>query len=126
MVSTNDEGKITGEYYKTQPVPGNTVELTIDLDFQAQVEGFLEETVTRLNADGDEGRGAGAAVIQVGTGEVLALASYPTYDLSTWRKDFAVLRDDPTRPMFNRASVGSYPPGSTLKPFTAMAGLLSE
>ena len=124
MVSTNDEGKITGEYYKTQPVPGNTVELTIDLDFQAQVEGFLEETVTRLNADGDEGRGAGAAVIQVGTGEVLALASYPTYDLSTWRKDFAVLRDDPTRPMFNRASVGSYPPGSTLKPFTAMAGLL--
>ena len=125
MVATNDEGKITGEYYFTEPVPGNTVELTIDLDFQAQVEDFLAETVTRLNADGDETRGAGAAVVRVGTGEVLALASHPTYDLSTWRENFAVLRDDPTRPMFNRATVGKYPPGSTLKPFTAMAGLLS-
>lgn len=124
VVATNDEGKVTGEFYSTEPVPGSTVELTIDLDFQAQVEGFLEDTVTRLNADGDESRGAGAAVIQVGTGEVLALASYPTYDLSTWREDFSVLRDDPQKPMFNRASVGSYPPGSTLKPFTAMAALL--
>ena len=125
MVATNDEGKITGEYYSTEPVPGSIVELTIDLDFQSQVEGFLEETVTRLNADGDEERGAGAAVVQVGTGEVLALASYPSYDLSTWREDFAQLNADPRTPMYNRAAMNGYPPGSTLKPFTAMAGLLS-
>ena len=125
MVATNDEGKVTGEYYYTEPEPGNIVELTIDLDFQAQVEGFLEETVTRLNADGDEKRGAGAAVVQVGTGEVLALASYPSYDLSTWREDFAQLNADPRTPMYNRAAMNGYPPGSTLKPFTAMAGLLS-
>ncbi len=125
VVATNNEGKVTGEYYSTEPEPGNIVELTIDLDFQAQVEGFLEETVTRLNADGDEKRGAGAAVIQVGTGEVLALASYPTYDLSTWRQDFAQLNADPRTPMYNRAAMNGYPPGSTLKPFTAMAGLLS-
>ena len=124
MVATNNEGKITGEYYSTEPVPGNTVELTIDLDFQTQVEGFLAETVTRLNADGDEKRGAGAAVIQVGTGEVLALASYPTYDLSTWRRDIAELNADPRTPMYNRAAMNGYPPGSTLKPFTAMAALL--
>ena len=125
MVATNDEGKVTGEYYYTEPEPGNIVELTIDLDFQSQVEGFLEETVTRLNADGDEKRGAGAAVVQVGTGEVLALASYPSYDLSTWREDFAQLNADPRTPMYNRAAMNGYPPGSTLKPFTAMAGLLS-
>lgn len=124
LVATNDEGKVTGEYYKTEPIPGNTVELAIDLDFQAQVEGFLEDTVTRLNADGDERRGAGAAVIQVGTGEVLALASYPTYNLSTWREDFAQLNADPSTPMYNRAAMNGYPPGSTLKPFTAMAALL--
>lgn len=125
MVSTNSEGKVTGEFYKAEPVPGNIVELTIDLGFQAQVEGFLEETVTRLDADGDERRGAGAAVIRVGTGEVLALASYPTYDLSTWREDFAALNADPHNPMYNRAAMNGYPPGSTLKPFTAIAALLS-
>ena len=127
MVATNDEGKVTEEFYSTAPEPGNIVELTIDLDFQAKVEGFLEETVTRLNADGDEKRGAGAAVIQVGTGEVLALASYPTYDLATFRQtgeNYAAVSNDPQAPLFNRAAMGGYPPGSTLKPFTAMAALL--
>ncbi len=126
MVATNDEGKVTGEYYSTEPVPGNTVELTIDLDFQAQVEDCLAETVTRLNADGDEKRGAGAAVVQVGTGEVLALASYPSYDLATLRQpeNYAAVSTDPQAPLFNRAAEGKYPPGSTLKPFTAMAALL--
>ena len=128
MVATNNEGKVTGEYYSTEPEPGNIVELTIDLDFQAQVEGFLEETVTRLNADGDEKRGAGAAVVRVGTGEVLSLASYPSFDLSTFRQgeNYAAVSSDPQAPLFNRAAVGSYPPGSTLKPFTAMAALLEE
>lgn len=128
MVATNNEGKVTGEFYSTEPEPGNIVELTIDLDFQAQVEGFLEETVTRLNADGDEKRGAGAAVVRVGTGEVLSLASYPSFDLSTFRQgeNYAAVSSDPQAPLFNRAAVGSYPPGSTLKPFTAMAALLEE
>lgn len=128
MVSTNSEGKVTEEYYYTEPEPGNIVELTIDLGFQAQVEGFLEETVTRLNADGDEKRGAGAAVIRVGTGEVLALASYPTYDLATFRQDsatYAGILNDPQQPLFNRAAQGGFAPGSTLKPFTAMAALLN-
>lgn len=126
MVATNDEGKVTGEFYSTEPVPGNTVELTIDLDFQSQVEDFLAETVTRLNADGDEKRGAGAAVVQVGTGEVLALASYPSYDLATFRtpENYAAVSTDPQAPLYNRAAEGRYPPGSTLKPFTAMAALL--
>ncbi len=126
VVATNNEGKVTGEFYSTEPEPGNTVELTIDLDFQSQVEDCLAETVTRLNADGDKERGAGAAVIQVGTGEVLALASYPSYDLATFRKpeNYSTVSNDPQAPLYNRATVGRYPPGSTLKPFTAMAALL--
>lgn len=128
MVSTNSEGKVTEEYYQIEPEPGNIVELTIDIDFQAQVEEFLGDTVTRLNADGDELRGAGAAVVRVGTGEVLALASYPTYDLATFRQSnasYAEVKNDPRNPLFNRATQGGFAPGSTLKPFTAMAALLS-
>lgn len=113
MVATNDEGKVTGEYYSVEPEPGNLVELTIDLDFQAQVESFLEDTVVRLNADGDEKRGAGAAVIQVGTGEVLALASYPSYDLSTFRltgEDYAAVSGDPRAPCSTGRRWAAIPP----------------
>ena len=79
VVSTNSEGKITGEYYEVEPEPGATVELTIDLELQQVVEDALAETVTNMNLeDGRDDRGAAAVVEKVGTGEILALASYPT------------------------------------------------
>ncbi|MBE6963316.1 MAG: penicillin-binding protein A [Ruminococcaceae bacterium] len=124
VVSVNSDGKITGEYYEKQPRPGHTVELTIDLRFQQAVEDALAETVSAMNAeDGLDDRGAGAAVIKVGTGEVLAIASYPTYDLATYRQEYETLAADPANPMFNRATQGTYAPGSTLKPLTAVAAL---
>ncbi|MCF2616229.1 penicillin-binding protein A [Oscillibacter valericigenes] len=126
VVSVNDEGKITGQYYETEPEPGSTVELTIDLELQKTVEDALAETVSKMTAeDGNAKRGAGAAVVKVGTGEVLALASYPTYDLSTYRQPEVnkALTEDPARPFFNRATQGTYAPGSTFKPLTALAAL---
>ena len=124
IVSTNSDGKITGEYYKAEPQPGSTVELTIDLNLQQVTEDALAAAVARMNAeDGDLTRGAAAAVVRVGTGEVLSLASYPTYDLATYRRDFNTLLADPGTPMVNRATQGLYPPGSTLKPLTAGAAL---
>lgn len=128
VVSVNSDGKITGEYYSKEPKPGNTVELTIDLELQKAVEEALASTVTRLNEDPKyqkdaDTRGAGAAVIKVGTGEVLSLASYPTYDLSSWRQNWNELSADLAKPMFNRATQGTYAPGSTLKPLTAVAAL---
>jgi len=124
VVSVNSDGKITGEYYEKQPRPGHTVELTIDLRFQQAVEDALAETVSAMNAeDGLDDRGAGAAVIKVGTGEVLAIASYPTYDLATYRQEYETLAADPANPMFNRATQGTYAPGSTLKPLPAVAAL---
>lgn len=126
VTSVNSDGKITGEYYKTEPRSGYTVELTLDLDLQQSVEDTLSVKVAQLNEkDGLESRGAGAAVIKVGTGEVLALASYPTYDLSTYRQDFTELSADPAKPLFNRATSTPYAPGSTLKPATAVAALES-
>lgn len=126
MISVNSDGKITGEYYSVEPRSGYTVELTIDLDLQQSVEDALASAVEALNAkDGLDSRGAAAAVVKVGTGEILSLASYPTFDLSTWRQDYAELSSDPATPMLNRAASSAYAPGSTLKPATAVAALES-
>lgn len=123
LISSNSEGKITSEIYTTEPKPGNTVALTLDLSLQEATEQALANTVTNMNKDGNTTRGAGAAVIEVGTGEVLALASYPTFDLSSYGTAFTALSQDPAKPLFNRATQGTYAPGSTFKPCTAVAGL---
>jgi len=123
LISSNSEGKITSEIYTTEPKPGNTVALTLDLDLQEAAEQALANTVTNMNKDGNTTRGAGAAVVEVGTGEVLALASYPTFDLSAYSTAFTALSEDPANPLFNRATQGTYAPGSTFKPCTAVAGL---
>ena len=121
----NDSGKITGELYSVEPKPGSTVALTIDIDFQEDVEQALENTVATMTRSDGIDRGAAVAVVQVGTGDVLALASYPTYSLSTFRSDIAALTSDTMQPMWNRATQGTYAPGSTLKPLTAIAALES-
>lgn len=126
MISVNSDGKVTGEYYSVEPRSGYTVELTVDLKLQQAVEDTLASAVESLNAkDGLDSRGAAAAVVKVGTGEILSLASYPTFDLSTWRQDYAELSSDPATPMLNRAASSAYAPGSTLKPATAVAALES-
>ncbi len=128
IVSVNSDGKVTGEHYSIDPRPGSTVELTIDLDLQTVVEDALAETVSAMTADdGDDSRGGAAAVIKVGTGEVLSLASYPSYDLSTYRRTeiYNALSTNPANPFFNRATNQPYAPGSTLKPLTAVAALES-
>ena len=124
VVSFNDQGKVTGETYSVEPVPGATVSLTIDEDFQRNVEDALASVIEGLTAKDGITRGGAAAVIQVGTGEVLALASYPDYDLSRYFQDYQTLSSDSEgRPLLNRATNGTYPPGSTLKPITAFAAL---
>ena len=78
LITTDEEGKTTGELYSIQPEPGGTVALTIDIDFQAQVEGILAQAVEEMNAeDGLETRGAGAVVLSVEDSSVLALGLLP-------------------------------------------------
>ena len=126
MISVNSDGKVTGEYYSVEPRSGYTVELTVDLKLQQAVEDTLAAKVAQLNQkDHLDSRGAAAAVVKVGTGEILSLASYPTFDLSTWRQGYAELSSDPATPMLNRAASSAYAPGSTLKPATAVAALES-
>ena len=100
------------------PVPGQDVHLTLDVALQADVEELLDHPPTSA------GRIVGSAVvIDCRTGEVLALATAPRYDVRTFQKDFPNLMHDKARPLVNRAVAGAYPLGSVFKAVTATAGL---
>ena len=117
------------------PVPGRDVYLTLDIKLQIAAEDALAENVsyivnraaqTAAEFDGEDAD-SGAIVAQaVDTGELLALASYPTYDLSTFNRDYSTLVDDRALPLFNRALEGTYAPGSTFKIGVAAAALTEE
>lgn len=123
LITTDENGKITGGLYTREPQPGGTVALTIDIDLQQVVEDTLASTIQGMIDKDSNERGGAAAVIQVGTGEVLAMASYPTYDLETFNQDYDELVKDERLPMFNRATQGVYAPGSTFKLCTSVAAL---
>ena len=125
LITTDEDGKLTGELYTREPQPGGTVALTLDIDLQDDVERALAQTITGMIDEDSNERGGAAAVVSVGSGEVLALASYPTYDLSTFNEDYEDLVADERLPMFNRATQGTYAPGSTFKMCTAVAALES-
>ena len=108
------------------PIAGNNAMLTIDSDIQLAAEKSLERTIKSLQVS--DGRGnraaAGACVaVDVNTGEILAIANYPTFNLKTFDEDYSRLYKDPLKPMFNRAVSGAYEPGSTFKMLTSIAAL---
>jgi penicillin-binding protein 2 len=99
-----------------QPRAGNDLFLGLDI----RVQRVAEEALA--------GRRGAVIAIEPGTGNVVALASLPTFDPNKFTRGisstaYAALRDDLDRPLFNRALNGSYPPGSTVKPLMALAGL---
>jgi peptidoglycan glycosyltransferase len=96
------------------PQPGNNVVLTIDPELQRIAYDGLAASNT--------GRGA-AVALNPKNGEILALATYPSYDPNNIDDNFPELRDAPDSPLINRATQGLYPPGSTFKVITAAAAL---
>jgi len=133
MITTNQDGKITSELYSIQPQPGGTVALTIDIDFQAQVEAALARGVEQVKAGAKDEQealrmervGGAAVVVGVKDSEILASATYPTYSQRTYLEDSETLSQDPAAPYTNRAVNSAYAPGSTFKPLTAVAALES-
>ena len=117
----NTSGKVVSETWLTDPKPGNNVVLTIDLDLQGTVEDVLANSIPKLASK--EVQGAACVILDVSNGDVLASASYPTFSLAAYGQDIAKNGSDPLRPLFNRALLGTYPPGSTFKMVTAIAGL---
>ena len=120
---TEIDGKSVELSEGQEPVPGNYVMLTIDYDIQATLEKSLENTIKAIGGDCNAG---GAVVLDVNTGDTLAIASYPTYDMTTFDEDYSKLVQNESNPMLNRAVSGLYSPGSTFKPLTAIAGIQSS
>lgn len=139
-VTRTASGTITSTVYTEDPVSGNHVYLTIDIQLQEAVERILETGIYELQLKRDEDnakytmegkldevrediQGGAIVVVDVKTGEPLAIASYPTFDLSSIIEDYSDLLEAENDPLFNRALNGAYEPGSTFKPCTAIAGL---
>lgn len=102
------------------PVPGRDIHLTIDIALQADVEALLDEPPSVPPST----RVCGAAVVlDCRTGEVLALASAPRYDVRFFNTDYPDLVRDPAGPLLHRAIAGQYPLGSVLKAVTTVAAL---
>ncbi len=114
----------------TDPVPGDYVVLTIDSDLQRVTEESLARTIENIRKssgvkekDGADCNAGAAVVIDVKTGDTLAIASHPTYDMSRFDEDYDVLLQNEAKPMWNRTVSGLYSPGSAFKPLTAIAAL---
>lgn len=130
LMEVNASGRPLRVVSQSAATPGRTLQLTIDHKVQAVTEKQLAGAILAARRGRYPHAAAGAAVVMdVRTGDVVALASYPTYDPSTF------LGGIPTKvwqrlnskkgqyPLFDRAITGLYPPGSTFKPVTAAAGL---
>lgn len=148
-VEVNAQGEEVAQLDSTEPVPGKDVTLTIDLNLQQVMENALEEAITQIRRGGvfkskygNYGYSksypnctAGAAVaVEVKTGQVLALASYPGYDPNLFSQgisseDWESLQSenprDPlsARPLYNIATMSAVQPGSTFKPITCLSAL---
>lgn len=116
-----------------EAVPGNYVVLTLDSKLQSVMEQSLGETIDNIRSRGGapsakSGGDAfcGAAVaMNPQNGEILAMASWPTFDPARFNEDYKQLESDPNKPIWNRAIGGTYPPGSTYKMLTSIAALES-
>lgn len=115
---------------EVEPVDGHDILLTIDLDLQEYVEELLEQRLIELRRPEPEGSprdyptGAAAVVLDLRDQSLLALASVPRFDPARYGEEFEALKDDyKGKPMFNRALMGQYPPGSIIKPAVAQIAL---
>ncbi|MEK7496711.1 MAG: penicillin-binding protein 2, partial [Patescibacteria group bacterium] len=109
-------------YTETKAVPGQNFYLSVDADLQELIYKAL------AGASTPRGIGGSAIVVEVKTGQILALASYPSFNPNnfTIKRDNKIIKEllqNSNRPLFNRALQGTYPPGSTIKPIIGAAAL---
>lgn len=134
QIDMSVDGSTTGEYISKEAVAGSDIVLTIDANLQKITEDALSANIQKI-ASGGFGRAydakAGACVVMnVNSGEILAMASYPDYNPADFvggisNENWAKYRDNEAKPLVNKAIQNSYSPGSTFKMVTAIAGLES-
>nr|VFK00420.1 MAG: penicillin-binding protein 2 [Candidatus Kentron sp. H]VFK00468.1 MAG: penicillin-binding protein 2 [Candidatus Kentron sp. H]VFK04569.1 MAG: penicillin-binding protein 2 [Candidatus Kentron sp. H] len=115
-VEVNAQGRTLRVLPGTPPIPGTNLYLTIDASLQAVAEAALK------------GENGAVVIIEPSSGDILAFVSMPGFDPNPFvrgmkKETYRILRTSPSRPLFNRALLGQYPPGSTIKPFVGLAGL---
>ncbi len=131
---TDIEGNVASEEIVKEPISGKNVSLTIDYRLQKVAQESLESGVKGLQ-DGtlvgkkfSDANSGSLVVLNVKTGEVLAMANYPNYDTNNFvngisTTEWVKLITDPVKPMYNRAISGTYSPGSTYKMLVGIAGV---
>ena len=121
VVRYDENGNMVEKYYDPEPIRGNDVYLTIDIDLQIAAEKGLAESVESISTS----EAGAVTVMNPNTGSVLATASYPTYDLTQFGSIAYVqsLNENPNNPWINRALQSTYAPGSTYKIGAALAAL---
>jgi len=118
---------ITRESQNTKPVPGDHLVTSLDVRLQAATEKALKDAVLRGRANGYTSDSGAAIVMDVRTGQILALASYPTYDPNSWEKGLTVQQasdlfsEKKSVPALNRAIQGLFAPASTFKVVSVVA-----
>ena len=132
QVEMSVDGTITGETVAKNAIAGSDVVLTIDSNLQKVTQDSLENCINKIRSGGFaqtyDAHGGAAVVMNVNTGEVLATASYPTFEPQWFvggisQENWAYLRDDSRHPQLNKTIQSTYEPGSTFKMVTAIAGL---
>jgi len=131
LIERDSNGRVLAVTTVEEPVAGNNVILTIDKTLQEVAQQSLADTIKNIsnggkykaNKEGADACAGAAVVIDVDSGELLAAVSEPNFDLSTFTQNYSELYNDDLLPMFNRAFMGTYAPGSTFKMATGIAGL---
>lgn len=123
VTTISADGTVLEEYYKTVPQAGKNIELTIDIDLQKVSEDALKAHILSLREDDGDAEGGAVVVQQVKTGQILACASYPTFDPATYSQKYNELLETDFAPLYNRALQAAYPPGSTYKMVTTIASI---
>lgn len=127
-VVQDQNGNVIRVEETVKAVPGHTVQLTLVQNVQAAAQQALADRIQYLNQNAPAGRGkeaeAGAVVaVDVKTGGVIAMASYPTYDLGEYYQNYSQMVQQSPSPLLNRATQGLYTVGSTYKPAVSLAAL---
>ena len=126
---TLTNGVVTSDVVTEEAVPGNTIQLTIDAEYQRDVQEILENHIlwlnnqTNVNKKGTEADAGAIVVLNAKTGALIAAATSPTYDINDYLTDYASVVNGENAPLTNRATHGLYRPGSTFKTITATAAL---
>ncbi len=125
------DGTLVSSKYLQEPKAGSNVEVSIDLGIQSAAEDTMAQVIADLQKpdekgnlkDGHDVEGGAFVAMDVRTGQLLACGSYPTYDLTTFFDNYEELAKNELKPLYNRALLATYPPGSTYKMSTLIAAM---